>query len=339
MLHTLLSALIGILPVVIFLMILIFLDTYKLVRLTQIVSILFMGGFIALICYFFNSFFLQIMPFSVTAYTRYLAPVLEETLKATYLIYLIRHRKIGFLVDATIYGFALGTGFAVVENVYYLQALSFNNIFIWVIRGFGTAVMHGGTTAIFAILSVNLSSRHPKRQFANFLPGIFLAIFIHSFFNHFIFHPVFMTIGQIILLPIILAITYSRSEKALQEWLEAGLDVDVWLLDYINTGRLYQTKIGEYLQQLKNQFSGEVVADMICYVRLNLELAIRAKGIILMRESGFTIPKDPEISEKLKELQFLEKSIGKTGKLALSPLLHTGIQELWQLGLIDQKKS
>ena len=259
-------------------------------------------------------------------------------LKAAYLIHLIRRRKIGFLVDAAIYGFALGTGFAVVENVYYLQALSSNNILIWVIRGFGTAVMHGGTTALFSILSLNLSSRFPRRQFSNFIPGLALAIFIHSFFNHFIFHPVFMTIGQIILLPIILAVTYSRSEKALQEWLEAGMDVDVWLLDYINTGRLYQTKIGEYLQQLKNQFGGEVVADMICYVRLNLELAIRAKGIILMRESGFSIPKDPEISEKLTELKFLEKSIGKSGKLALSPLLHTGIQEFWQLSLIDQKK-
>jgi RsiW-degrading membrane proteinase PrsW (M82 family) len=337
LIHSLLSALIGILPVLIFLLTLIFLDTYKLVRLTHILRTLLIGGFIALLCYFLNSLLLQIIPLTATTYTRYLAPLLEEGLKAVYVIVLIRRRKIGFLVDATIYGFALGTGFAVVENVYYLQALASNNIFIWVIRGFGTAVMHGGTTAIFAIISVNLSSRYPKRIFPNFIPGLVLAIFIHSFFNHFIFHPVFMTLGQIILLPIILAMTYSRSEKALQEWLEAGLDVDVWLLDYINTGRLYQTKIGEYLQQLKNQFSGEVVADMICYVRLNLELAIRAKGIIMMRESGFAIPKDPEIAEKLRELAFLEKSIGKTGKLALSPLLHTGIQEFWQLSLINQK--
>ncbi|MCK5454358.1 MAG: PrsW family intramembrane metalloprotease [Calditrichia bacterium] len=338
MTDTILSVAAGILPVSIFLVILIFLDTYKLVRLTHILRTLLIGGFIALLCYVLNNLLLQVVPLSVTTYARYLAPLLEEMLKAAYLIHLIRRRKIGFLVDAAIYGFALGTGFAVVENVYYLQALSSNNILIWVIRGFGTAVMHGGTTALFSILSLNLSSRFPRRQFSNFIPGLALAIFIHSFFNHFIFHPVFMTIGQIILLPLILAITYSRSEKALQEWLEAGMDVDVWLLDYINTGRLYQTKIGEYLQQLKNQFGGEVVADMICYVRLNLELAIRAKGIILMRESGFSIPKDPEISEKLTELKFLEKSIGKSGKLALSPLLHTGIQEFWQLSLIDQKK-
>jgi len=338
LIHPLLSALIGILPVILFLVTLIFLDTYKLVRLDHILQTLLIGGLIALLCYFINNLLLQIIPISISNYTRYLAPVLEESLKAVYVIILIRRRKIGFLVDATIYGFALGAGFAVVENIYYLQALSSNNIFIWVIRGFGTAVMHGGTTALFAILSLNLSSRYPKKKSTNFIPGLLLAIFIHSFFNHFIFHPVFMTIGQIILLPLILVITYDRSEKALQEWLEAGLDVDVWLLDYINTGRLYQTKIGEYLQRLRNQFSGELVADMICYVRLNLELAIRAKGIILMRENGFAIPQDPEISEKLTELAFLKKSIGRTGKMALSPLLHTGIQEFWQLGLIDQKK-
>jgi len=48
-------------------------------------------------------------------------------------------------------------------------------------------------------------------------------------------------------------------------------------------------------------------------------------------------PDDPEIREKLKEMEFLEKSIGKTGRLALAPILHTGIQEHWQLGMIRKK--
>jgi RsiW-degrading membrane proteinase PrsW (M82 family) len=338
LIHPLLAALTGILPVIIFLVTLIFLDTYKLVKLKDILKTILIGGAVALVCYILNNLLLQTIPFSISIYSRYFAPPLEEILKAMYIIDLIRRRKIGFLVDATIYGFAVGTGFALVENIYYLQVLPANHIFIWVIRGFGTAVMHGGTTALFAILSVNLSSRNPKRQYANFLPGLVLAIIIHSFFNHFIFHPVIMTAGQIILLPLILVVTYNRSETALQEWLEAGMDVDVWLLDYINTGRVYQTKVGEYLNSLKARFPGEVVGDMLCYVRLHLELALRAKGILMLQEQGFPIPDDPEIREKLQEMNYLEKSIGKTGKLALSPILHTGIQERWQLGMINQKR-
>jgi len=30
-----------------------------------------------------------------------------------------------------------------------------------------------------------------------------------------------------------------------------------------------------------------VVADLLCYLRLHTELALRAKGILMMRESGF----------------------------------------------------
>jgi hypothetical protein len=32
----------------------------------------------------------------------------------------------------------------------------------------------------------------------------------------------------------------------------------------------------------------------------------------------------------------LEKNIGKTGKLAIAPFLHTGSRDLWQLHLLGQ---
>ena len=41
-------------------------------------------------------------------------------------------------------------------------------------------------------------------------------------------------------------------------------------------------------------YRGEVVADMLCYMRLHVELALRAKGVLLMRESGLEAPIDEE---------------------------------------------
>ena len=78
------------------------------------------------------------------------------------------------------------------------------------------------------------------------------------------------------------------------------------------------------------------MGDMLCYLRIHLELAIRAKGILMMQGAGFRIPVDPEVREKFVELQFLEKSIGKTGRLALLPFLHTSHRDLWQIYLIDK---
>ncbi len=79
------------------------------------------------------------------------------------------------------------------------------------------------------------------------------------------------------------------------------------------------------------------MGDMLCYLRIHLELAIRAKGILMMQGAGFRVPADIEVREKFTELQFLEKSIGKTGRLALLPLLHTSHRDLWQIYLIDKK--
>lgn len=98
---------------------------------------------------------------------RLVAPVIEELLKGALIIVLIRGGRVGFLVDATIQGFAIGAGFALVENLYYLGALPDSSLGLWLIRGFGTAIMHGGTTAIFAIFSKGLTqslSKPPRRE-------------------------------------------------------------------------------------------------------------------------------------------------------------------------------
>ena len=145
--------LISLLPVFIFLLILIYLDSYKLVKITNVILLIFMGFVAAILSYVINDFLLANLSVEVATYARYIAPVIEEILKASFIIYTIRKKKIGFMVDAAIYGFAIGAGFAFIENIYYLNVIESSNIFLWIIRGFGTAVMHGGTTAIFSILT------------------------------------------------------------------------------------------------------------------------------------------------------------------------------------------
>jgi len=86
-----------------------------------------------------------------------------------------------------------------------------------------------------------------------------------------------------------------------------------------------------YLHTLQDKFSPEVLVDLLCYLRLYLELAIQAKGILLMRESGFDVPPDPAVQEQFNELQYLQQSIGKTGLLALAPFIHTSSRDLWQM--------
>ena len=79
--------------------------------------------------------------------------------------------RIGFRVDAAIVGFAIGTGFSMAENAYLLHVLTQANITVWIFRGFGTAMMHGGTTAIFAVMAQTLIEKRPKLGPLDLLPG------------------------------------------------------------------------------------------------------------------------------------------------------------------------
>ena len=54
-------------------------------------------------------------------------------------------------------------------------------------------------------------------------------------------------------------------------------------------------------------------------VRLHTELALRAKGVLMMRENGFEVPPDDETRSKFTEMRYLRTSIGKTGLLAIHP--------------------
>jgi RsiW-degrading membrane proteinase PrsW (M82 family) len=323
--------LLGLAPVACFLAALVLLDSYKLVRLRVVLAIVAAGLAMAVASYLVADGVLRVVSLERTTFSRYVAPVVEEMLKGAVILLLIRWHRIGFLVDAAILGFAVGTGFALGENLHYLRVAGDAGMGTWLVRGFGTAIMHGGTTAIFAVLGLALLERTGGRRARAFLPGFAIAVVLHSAYNHFFLSPFASTVGIAITLPLLLNWVFARSEAAVGDWLGKGFDADAEMLAMIDSGRLSGAPVGRYLQELKSKFAGPVVADLLCYVKLHTELALRAKGILMMRETGFDVPVDDATREKFAELEYLEKSIGRTGRLAIQPMLHMSHKDLWQM--------
>ena len=143
------------------------------------------GGVVAVLCSLVNAYAIDSLGMEFTRYTRYVAPLIEETLKAGVLVYLFRTHRIGFLIDAGILGFAVGAGFSFVENLYYLYSAQDAHYGVWAVRGFGTAIMHGGAVALFAIIAETMTERHRKMNALLYLPGLIIAFLVHSIFNHF----------------------------------------------------------------------------------------------------------------------------------------------------------
>jgi RsiW-degrading membrane proteinase PrsW (M82 family) len=323
--------LLGLLPVFSFLITLILLDSYKLVRPRWVAYLIAAGAMAAAASLALNDAILDHAVVDERSLVRYIAPVIEELLKGAVIVFLLVKRRVGFLVDAAIFGFAVGAGFALVENPSYFVIIGDRSMALWVVRGFGTAVMHGGVTAILSMVSKTLADRHGGRHWWVFLPGLMVAASLHSLFNHFFFSPYASTVLILAVLPIFFVAVFHLSERRTRDWLQVGFDTDAELLELIGEGRIADSRVGAYLHELRDRFPPTTVADMLCLLRLRAELSIRAKGVLLARKAGFDIPPDPEIDDRLAELEFLEHAIGPTGLLALHPVIHMSDRELWQI--------
>lgn len=326
---------VGLLPVIFFLVLLIYLDSYKLVRLREVLWVITLGGLMALASNLVNGHLIVHSGMTFLEFSRYVSPLVEETLKGLVMVYLFRTGRIGFLVDSAILGFAVGTGFALLENLYYLYSGTPMHMGVWIVRGFGTAIMHGGVTAIFGVMAQTLTERSTKSNPLFYLPGLLVAAVLHSIFNHSPGSPILATLGTLLLLPPLLWFVFHRSARAMHKWLELDFDANTQLLEQINNGSFSSSKIGMFLADLHNKFEGPVVADMLCYLRIHTELAVRAKGLLLMRENGLDLPAGDRTHEKFEELHYLEKSIGKTGCLAMRPFLQMDRKGLWQMNLLE----
>ena len=329
------SLVVCVLPVLLFLAFLFLLDSFKLVVKRFLVYSLLWGICSAGIAYFFNSFLIDQVAIDFKTVSRFIAPFTEEFLKATLILTMVYKKRIGFMIDAAIYGFAIGAGFSLLENLLYLKAMADQSMIMWIIRGFGTAFMHGGCTAMFAVIYLGGKSRSVSIPVILFI-SILCVYLIHSGFNHFYTDPLFQTIGIVMLMPLIFIMIFRYNEIQLRKWLEIEFNSEVELLGMIKMGKFLSTKSGEFLESIKTRFSSLEIFDMYCYLSIYLELSIKAKRNLLLKESGFEVIIESEIQSKLAELKQLKKQIGKVGELTLTPLIRMNYRDLWKLNSLKE---
>jgi RsiW-degrading membrane proteinase PrsW (M82 family) len=314
-------------PVLLFLAALRALDSYKLVSWRTVVTSLTAGGIAAALCFAINTLVFQRFPALQDQYASFGAPVVEECAKAIYWIFLIRTARVAFMADAAICGFAVGAGFALAENIFYLHLLEGAGPGTWILRGLGTAIMHGGVAALGATISASSQGRGIRA----FALGLLAAIALHSLFNQSLQSPVASVLASVLGIPAIFIFVFYFSEKSLRRWLGGKMDRDIEILNMIGSTQFQQTRVGGYLVSLQEAFPPELRGDMLSLLQLTIELSVRAKGALLMREAGLDVSPDPELDSMFTELKYLEKSIGPTGMLAIRPLLSQTPRDLWEL--------
>ena len=317
-------------PVVLYIFVVYTLDNFSLVGIRDLVLLVGTGLLAAAACF---GLFRLTDPFVSERVSDYLYPILEEAVKALPLWWLARRKKIAFFIDSVICGAAVGGGFSILENVLYLLMGNLG-IGTALFRGLEVALIHMGCSAIVAValmFTVRLLERRharlpvKKSDITMSLFLFFVAAILHILHNY--LHPdpllqfvvVFGSLGGL------LVWVYQYDGDMIHRWLDRGLDKQVALMMDIQQGHLGETKTGQFLLSIKENFPAEVYFDIICYVELYIELAVAAKSRFMTREAGLDEPLDEaarsRYREQYAEFKDLEKALGKSARMTVAPVV------------------
>lgn len=321
----------ALLPVVIYIFVVYSLDSFSLVSVRNLLTLIITGMFSALIC--FGIFMLTGMLLS-EGVSDYLNPVIEEAVKAIPLLFMARTKKTVFFIDSVICGAAVGGGFSILENVFYLVLGEQFGMGTVLFRGLEVALVHMGCSAIISValmFSVRLLERVRSGlavKGSDTLMAVFLFVIapaLHVLHNSMHANPLKQFVIVFGTLALLLIWIYRYDGDMIHRWLDRGLDKQVSLLMSIKEGQLGDTKTGHFLMSVRDNFPQEVFFDVICYVQLYVELSVAAKSRFMMKEAGMDMPvadADKELYlSQYTEYKSLEKRLGKTARMTVAPVV------------------
>lgn len=329
--------LLALVPVLLLTAAFIWLDVFKLVSFRETVGLLLVGGVAAIAAYPLSGYFLDTLPIGFSNYSRFAAPWIEESLKAVAIIALFRINRIGLTLDAVIMGFAVGAGFSVVENVFYLVRFPELSASVWSVRGLGTAVMHGTTAAILAAIAHRLAVRelhHEARDFHFrlwwFVPGYLAAVAIHTLFNQFPSQPMLAMLATALVAPLtLMAILRFGTTKA-RQWLATEEEAHRDLLEKLETGAFPDKPGWRRIDEIVERSGPRTGALIREYVTVLTRLILTEEEVLL-QQSQDTHRVETDGRALFKRLHDLRRELGSVTIHAVTSLLPFSRSDYWEV--------
>lgn len=321
----------SILPVSVFVFLLYLMDTFKLVEKKTILKYFAIGMLAGVCAYILNTYLINNIAVDYTGRKVFYA-LTEELIKSVIIISIFKNNRFGFLIDTLIFCFTIGAGFAFLENIYYYLITPNANISLQIIRGFGTAIMHSMSCSLIGMLLFTYGYKLYKAI------SIFLVAFVFHYLYNLFLIPVYYQV--VVVFSLFILITYfifAHNEKQINKWLSEEMDLEMDLLLKIRSGEFSDTLHGKFILNIRERFQPLVVFDMICLIRLSLELSMQLKAEMLIESVDIDIPQNDELMSRFREFNHLKNNIGKTGLAAIKPLLFKDKKLLWKLNKIQEK--
>ncbi len=176
-------------------------DFYEREPLRFVIGMFMWGILASFLAFFFNTILLllfgqHLMTAPLLLITVFVSlaitPIVEETVKGIGLVILSAHHEFDDMLDGLLYGFAIGIGFASIENLFYFISkvdpltLGFESWFFALLyRSFFNTIAHGCFTGFIGAIIGMMRSRPIFKDYSYLaiFPGLFVAILLHLIFN------------------------------------------------------------------------------------------------------------------------------------------------------------
>ena len=334
---------VALLPVLVMLALFIWLDVFKLMTTWETLGLLVLGMLAAAAVYPVSGTFLDALPLGFSNYSRFVAPWLEEFIKGVAVIGLFWFNRIGYKLDAVISGFAIGAGFSVIENIIYLTRFPELAANVWMVRGLGTAVMHGTTCAVLAATAHEFAERETRGAAAEFdfsllwfVPGFLIAVAIHTAFNQFPDRPLIAMTGMLAVAPFVIMAIFRFGAVEAQKWLSEEREETRAALEAWQAGKYPDDESGRKIAALVKRSDEKTAARMREYCQLLTWLLLQAED---------TLHDQVEDTEKLHiqgrqafaRLDQLRRELGKTNVATIKALLPYSRNDYWEISELKER--
>lgn len=322
---------VSLIPIIVYIIFIYKIDHFALISIKRLLLLALIGMLTALAC--FGLFLLTDRVISGKS-ADIIHPVIEELVKSIPLLILAFRKRIAFFIDSVICGAAVGGGFSFLENIFYLVLGDSVDLSTGLFRGLEVALIHMGCSAIIAagmMMVVRQTERKRSRMpmstndIIKTTALFVVALAFHIFHNTFQFTPIMQFFWVLAVMVGMIAVVYFYDIDMTHRWLDKGLDMQINLLRSIEGGHLLNTPTGTFLESVKELFPPNVYFDIICYVRLQIELSVAAKTRFMLHEVGMDEPLEANKKElymsQFVELSELEKNIGPSAKMTIAPIV------------------
>jgi RsiW-degrading membrane proteinase PrsW (M82 family) len=335
---------VALIPVLALLAIFVWLDAFKLMSVKEVLILLFLGAIGALAAWPVSGRLLDTLPIGFSLYSRFIAPWIEEAIKAAIIIALFRMNRIGYKLDAVISGFAIGAGFSVVENIFYLTLFPDYGTGTWLVRGFGTAIMHGTTLAVLAAIAHEFAERETREAAAEydfslmwFVPGYGVAVALHTAFNQFPDRPIIAMMGAILIAPVALIAILNLGTAEAQRWLASESAEHRAQVEALRAGGWPEGAAGQKMAALANRLDEESVKRLRRYWELQAWLVAEAEDALMEEAAGDAEFDASAVRAAFAELDGLKRALGRSTFAAVQALLPFSRNDYWEVSELRQR--